>query len=151
MPTPKIFTATEPTESAAKNWIITFGAALVPIIVRINSLPYWIFGAVILLFNIFVVLLPFKRPLQVSIDMSVKQLHYVYENFLGHEDTLTLSLNHVRGYYERERFSRLTFGWHLVLYNHWGVYHKLSLKEGDGYTQEQLDEIVKLVHACKAV
>lgn len=151
MPNPCTFNVTEPTEGAAKNWIITFGAALVPVIVRMNSLPYWLFGGVILLFNLFVVLLPFKRPLQVTIDTGTRQLQYVYENFLGHQGTLTLQLDHVRGYYERERYSRFKFGWHLVLYNQWGLYQKLSFKEGDGYTQEQLDAIVKLVHACKTV
>ncbi|WP_342644672.1 hypothetical protein [Mucilaginibacter sp. CSA2-8R] len=149
MPDTYHFPVTEPTDSAAKNWVITIGPALVPVIVRFNSLPYWIFGAVILLFNVFVTLLPFKRPLQVSIDTDARQLHYVYENLAGHEHTLTLNLRNIRGYYERERQSRLTFEWHLVLYNQWGLYKKLSIKEGNGYTHEQLDQIVKLINRCK--
>lgn len=149
MPNTYNFPATEPTDSAAKNSLITVGPALVPVIVRFNSLTYWIFGAVILLFNFFVILLPFKRPLHINIDTDARQLHYVYENLASRQKTLTLDLSNIRGYYERERLSRLTFGWHLVLYNHWGLYQKLSIKEGNGYTQEQLDQIVKLANRFK--
>lgn len=150
MPNHCTFQTTEPTTGASVWWLAAIGMSCIPVVINSHSLPHLVMAAIILAINLLIVLLPFKRPLQVTIDTDAKQLRYRYENCFGREDVLIITLGHVRGYYEREKFGRLNSGWHLVLYNHWGLYQQLSLKESDGYTQEQLDQIVKLVHECKA-
>lgn len=151
MPNQCDFFTTEPSKGASVWWLAAIAMSCIPVVINSHSLlPHLMMAVVILAINLFIVLLPFKRPLQVTIDTDAKQLQYRYENCFGREGVLIINLGHVSGYYEREMFGKFKSGWHLVLYNHWGLYQKLSLKEGDGYTQEQLDEMVKLVHQCKA-
>jgi hypothetical protein len=152
MPNQYDFFTTEPSTGASVWWLAAIAMSCIPMVINShNLLPHLMMAVVILAINLFIVLLPFKRPLQVTIDTEAKQLHYRYENCFGREGVLIINLGHVWGYYEREMLGKFKTGWHLVLYNHWGLYRKLSIKEGDGYTQEQLDQIVKLVHQCKAV
>lgn len=95
------------------------------------------------------VILPFKRPLHIRIDADTRQLYYVYQNCFGVEQMLTIDLKNVQGYYESKRFWKLQANWRLVLYNQKGLYNKLTLEEGNGYTKEQLDSIMQLVEDCR--
>jgi len=117
-----------------------------------NSLFLCIALSIVLAASVFAFgVLPHKTPVSINIYAFERILQYEYINCWGKQHTLKIDLTDPHGYYERERFTRYAGGMHLILYNGFNFYKRVSIKEDpvNGYNKEQLDEIVALMHQLK--
>ena len=144
------FLTNKSTTSFLQIWLMIPIMVGIPLLRFPHNLISLLFAVSLTLIILLFVILPFKRPLQVRIDTYTKQLHYLYQNCFGAEQTLIVDLQNVDGYFERKRLGKLQANWRLVLLNGKGLYRKLSLEENNGYTRDQLESIMQLVQDCKA-
>jgi len=151
MSTPLIFVPADTRPTAIVNWLIAVTVGAIPLMLRGSNPDFQLFSACLFLAALAVGVFTYKKPIQISISTQDKTLVYDYINCWGQARSLTVDLTHPRGYYAYESFTRLTGGWHLVLYSSWNFYKRISIKQNDslGFNKEQLDQIAALVHAHK--
>ncbi len=148
----QVFLPTGTLLNASRKWILFL--LLLPLFAVIIHLyaPELIFTVPVFAIITIIALLRTKQPVKVALSPRQKTLQYTYKNGWGRQRTVTVDLSTAGGHYEFEQISRNTWGWHLLLYNGNYFRNRVSVqqRERGGFTKRQLDEMVAVVHQCRA-
>ncbi|KIO76008.1 hypothetical protein TH53_17465 [Pedobacter lusitanus] len=150
---PRVFLPDRKSSGLLRKWIyyltfllITFLFSFLYIRNRHESI---VFVSIFIIITV-IIILTNKEPVSLSISIINKTLTYTYSNSWGQTRCTTVDLKHAGGFYKYD-ISKAGSAWKLVLYNDSIFRNRISIRArtAGGYSEEQLDEIVALVHQCK--
>ena len=155
MPNPQVFLPNSSTKPQSSLFKKIFSYAFVALMIFISVMRtvstnggFIILGATAIMFA--VVALFVRRPVSITVSVEEHTLQYIYKNIIGSEKTITVDLSNAVGTYKYELFSKVSSGWRLLLYNGNYFNNRVSIEQrAGGFSKEQLDEIVALIHQCQ--
>lgn len=138
-------------------WLIPFGLAALILIIEGVSIVNII--TVILVIGIYSLdILPYKKPVSITISTIDKILQYRYRNCWNQNRLLTVDLNtasislkHRLVNLNYRLFGKIKFRWRLLLYKDNYFHNRVVIKQDDevGYSKEQIDHMFNLINQCK--
>jgi len=150
---PKIFLPNGKPINLIKKWAFYLLFLLIAslfTLIRIHNLHEFTLFESINLSILVLIVCTNKAPISVSISTLTKTLVYTYTNSWAQTKYTTVELDQAGGAYKYD-VSKTGGAWKLVLYNDNIFKNRISIRAStaNGYSEEQLDEIVRLIHQCK--
>jgi hypothetical protein len=152
-PQPRVFVPNAATKPSLVSQIFGYilgVVLLIALLMRATSTPNAIIPISALIIIFILVAFLVKKPVSITISTADKTLLYSYKDFLGKEHEITVDLSNAGGGYKYELFSKVSSGWRLLIYNGNYFHNRVSIEQREGgFSKEQLDEIVELIHECR--